>query len=184
MSTPKDPCVCSSCWQWRGTLLLHCGCLSGYPQLPQHLHTDLAFCDEMCRGARWFSWRTVWMYSFCYNSQIECFGRTDMDIFFLFWYVELVPEVVPSLSVTPSIYVSFLCFQCRPQSSTCKWTQFRFDMTCAAACGSAHLLWICISHCYPPVLRGSRPLQHWCIWMSSLKPSCLEYDICYVLCIE
>jgi hypothetical protein len=37
--TPKNPCVCSSCWQRRGTSPSHCGCLSDYPQLPRHLWT-------------------------------------------------------------------------------------------------------------------------------------------------
>jgi hypothetical protein len=42
------------------------------------------------------------MYSFSYNSQIKYF-RTHVDtgIFLLFWYVELVPEMCPYLSVTP-----------------------------------------------------------------------------------
>jgi hypothetical protein len=34
--TPKNPCVCSSSGQRIGTSPSHCGCLSHYPQLPQH----------------------------------------------------------------------------------------------------------------------------------------------------
>jgi hypothetical protein len=42
VGTPKNPCACSSCWQWRGTSPSHCGCLSDYLQLPRHLWTDIA----------------------------------------------------------------------------------------------------------------------------------------------
>jgi hypothetical protein len=37
---------------------LHCGCLSGYPQLPPHLKTDAAVHDEKYRGLNWISWKT------------------------------------------------------------------------------------------------------------------------------
>jgi hypothetical protein len=53
--TPKNPCVCSSCWQWGGKSPSQCECLSAYPLLPQHLRTDAAVHDEMCRGVRWIS---------------------------------------------------------------------------------------------------------------------------------
>jgi hypothetical protein len=47
------------------------------------------------------------MNSFSYSSQIKCFQkqmwqiRHNMNIFLLFWYVELMPEICLHLSVTP-----------------------------------------------------------------------------------
>jgi hypothetical protein len=58
--TPKNPCVCSSCWQRSGTSPMNCGCLSDYSKLPRHLWTDAAVHDETCRGVHWISWRTFW----------------------------------------------------------------------------------------------------------------------------
>jgi hypothetical protein len=45
----NTPCVCSSCWQRRGTSS-HCGCVSYYPPLPWHLWTDAAV--EACIESR------------------------------------------------------------------------------------------------------------------------------------
>jgi hypothetical protein len=43
----------------------------------------------------------LYAYSFSYNSQSKCFRtHVDMNIFFLFWYAELLPRVCPHLSVT------------------------------------------------------------------------------------
>jgi hypothetical protein len=48
--TPKNPSACSSCWQRRGTSLSHCGCLSDYPQIIQHLwmQQSMKRCVEAC----------------------------------------------------------------------------------------------------------------------------------------
>jgi hypothetical protein len=46
MGTPKNPCVCSSSWQWRGTSPLHFGHLSDYLQLLQHHSMDSEVHDE------------------------------------------------------------------------------------------------------------------------------------------
>jgi hypothetical protein len=85
VGTPKNPCVCSSCWQQRGTSPSHCGCLSDYLQLPQHLWTDAAVYDETCQGMHWISWRAFWALiinvHFSHNSQIKCFPtHSDEDI--------------------------------------------------------------------------------------------------------
>jgi hypothetical protein len=40
VETPKNSCVCSACWQWRGTSS-YCECLSDYLQLPWHLWMDV-----------------------------------------------------------------------------------------------------------------------------------------------
>jgi hypothetical protein len=61
VGTPKKPCVCSSCWQWRGTSPLHCGCLSDYLQLHQHLWLDAVVHNETCCGMHLISWRTFWL---------------------------------------------------------------------------------------------------------------------------
>jgi hypothetical protein len=79
VGTPKHPCVCSSCWQWRGTS--HCGCLSDYPQLPQHLSMmrQVKSCTEP-HGRR--SEHLLYMYSFGHSSQIKCFWtHVHTDIF-------------------------------------------------------------------------------------------------------
>jgi hypothetical protein len=55
--TPKNPCVCSSCWQQR-TSLLHCGCLSDHLQLSWHLSMDVVVHNETCWGMHCISWRT------------------------------------------------------------------------------------------------------------------------------
>jgi hypothetical protein len=60
MGTPRNPCVCSSCWQQRGSSASHYGCLSDYPQLSWHLWTDVAVDDELCQGVHWTSWQTFW----------------------------------------------------------------------------------------------------------------------------
>jgi hypothetical protein len=44
-------CVCTSCWQWRGTSPSHFGCLSDCLQLLWHLWID--------EGVHWISW-TFW----------------------------------------------------------------------------------------------------------------------------
>jgi hypothetical protein len=54
--TPRNPCICSSCWHF--TIALWC--LSDYLQQPQHLWTDAAVHAETCRGVHWISWRTFW----------------------------------------------------------------------------------------------------------------------------
>jgi hypothetical protein len=85
VGTPKHPCVCSFCWQWRETSSSHCGLLSDYPQLPRHLSTDSAARDEACRDVYWISWRTFWAH--CTLSatthKLNVSGHTLMWTFFL-----------------------------------------------------------------------------------------------------
>jgi hypothetical protein len=50
VGTPKDACVCSSCFQLRGTSPSHFGFLSNYLQLPQHPSVAVVVHDEMYQG--------------------------------------------------------------------------------------------------------------------------------------
>jgi hypothetical protein len=63
LRTSNDLCVCSSCWQQGGALPLHCGCLSDYLHMPQHLWMDAAVSDETCQGVDWISWWTLWAHT-------------------------------------------------------------------------------------------------------------------------
>jgi hypothetical protein len=109
--TQKFLCVCSSCWQRRG-ISSHCGCLSDYPHLPRHSSTDAQ--DDQCRGLHGLSWKTFWTIIikviFSYNTQIKCLlTNVDMDIVFLFSYMELLHKVCHHLPATPCITNAMLC---------------------------------------------------------------------------
>jgi hypothetical protein len=100
---PKSPCVCSFCWQQRGTSPSHCGCLSDYPQLPRHLWTDMAVHDETCWGMHWISWRTFWALIINILIQLlttyKFWTHVCVDSF-LFWYFEHIPKMCRKLSFT------------------------------------------------------------------------------------
>jgi hypothetical protein len=77
--------------------------ISNYP----HLWMDVAVHDETCWNVHWILLHsTFWalqVYSFSYNSQINCVQtHADTDIF-LFWYVGLMSKVWPQLSFTSCI---------------------------------------------------------------------------------
>jgi hypothetical protein len=104
VGTPKTPFVCSSCWQRVSTSPSHCCCLSDYQQLLRRLWIDAASRNETCRGVHWISWRTFWaiiqMHPFIYNSLIKYFrAHVDMEIFSLFWNLELVPKIWPQFKL-------------------------------------------------------------------------------------
>jgi hypothetical protein len=109
VGTPQSPCIYSSCWQWRDTSPLHCGCLSDYPQLPRYLWTVAAVNDMACRNYRGHFEHLLQMYPYRYYSQIKCFRINDnTDIFFLFCCVELVPKFLAHFSVHPIYERNFL----------------------------------------------------------------------------
>jgi hypothetical protein len=105
VGTPKNRCVCSSCWHRRCTSPSRCGCLSDYPQLPRHLWTDAAVHDETSR--RVFN-LTGNIFSTYYNDtlpptahKLNVSGHMLIRTFFLVLVRGNVPKVCPHLSVTP-----------------------------------------------------------------------------------
>lgn len=50
METPRNPYICSSCWQRIGTSPPYCRFLLDYLQLPWHLWSEVAVYDDICRG--------------------------------------------------------------------------------------------------------------------------------------
>jgi hypothetical protein len=96
---PKNPCVCSSCWQWRGTSSSHFGCLLDHLKLPWHLWMwqsmmrHVKACTEYHGG---HLEHLLQMYSFTYNLEIKCFQtHADMAIYSCFG----IRNSCPSLSI-------------------------------------------------------------------------------------
>jgi hypothetical protein len=80
LGTPKYPCVCSSCWQWRGTSS-HCGCLSDYLQIPWHHCRDVVVNDVLRWALNLTEDTLPLIINVCINnSQIKCFWTHDMEI--------------------------------------------------------------------------------------------------------
>jgi hypothetical protein len=92
VGTPKNPCVCSSCWQRRGTSLSHCGCLSDYPQLPP---VSLSGCgvDDI-----WSAFYKCTLLAITHKLNVS--GHMLIWTIFFFWCVKLPPRVCPLFSIT------------------------------------------------------------------------------------
>jgi hypothetical protein len=107
VGTPKNPCVCSSCWQQRSTSPLHCGCLSDYPQLSQHLWMEVVVHDETCQDVHWISWRTFWALIINVLFQMEHEFNVSRHMLIqtivLVLVYEVMPKACPQISVTPCI---------------------------------------------------------------------------------
>jgi hypothetical protein len=106
VGTPKNPCVCSSCWQQTATSPMHCGCLSDYPQLPRHLWTDAAVRNGFYEGVNWILWMTFWAFTIIvlFRIQLTNYRFTDSCWYGRFILVLVhgnVPKICPHLTVTP-----------------------------------------------------------------------------------